>query len=668
MAGSVIRARHRVRCRTRFASLQLPNCEETERCFSPGKEFASTVSATDFQAVKEQIRQSVDIVELVGSYVTLRRQGRNYGALCPWHDDSRPSLQVNPERQTFKCWVCQIGGDIFSFLMRMENVEFREALEMLADRAGIELKPTRQSGDQESQFDRRNLYRVMAWAEQQYCQCLRQSREAEPARRYVQDRGMPDAIAQNFHVGFAPDRWDWLLSRAAEVGHSPEVLERVGLVMPRQSGGGFYDRFRGRLMFSIRDVRSRPIAFGGRILPGVGSDDPDRAGAKYINSPETPLFSKSSELYALDQARAGIAHEGGVVVMEGYTDVIAAHQHGINHAVAVLGTALTERHVTLLRRFTDSVTLVLDGDEAGQRRTMQILDELLALFVENEIDLRILTLPEGGDPCDVIATQGSDAFRQLLSTSVDALDHKINAVTNGLASAPGTHRTAQAIEELLTAVARALPREVAATSTSFVREQQVLAKLSNQFGLAEEALRARLTARRQDLAQRSRPRLTSPDQAAPAPPQRIELIAWEKELLELLLHLPEHLPRIAEQLSTDQISSPLCRSFYEKSLEVMHAGQVPTFDDLMNSTNDEVAKNLLVDCYELGSEKLGSDAEQRVEDLLASVVASQEKARHQSQLAELKQQSLDPEHEQEVLAELFQDLKRRQTGSKPTDG
>ena len=626
------------------------------------------MSATDFQDAKEQVRQAVDIVELVGSYVTLRRQGRNYVALCPWHDDSRPSLQVNPERQSFKCWVCDLGGDVFSFQMRMENVDFREALEMLADRAGIELKPNRQADQQPSQFERRNLYRVMAWAEQQYCQCLRGAGEAEPARRYLIDRDIDQETANRFQIGFAPESWDWLLSRAAEAGHSPAVLERVGLVMPRQSGEGYYDRFRGRLMFSIRDVRSRPIAFGGRLLPGVGSEDPERAGAKYINSPETPLFSKSGELYALDLARAGIAHEKGVVIMEGYTDVIAAHQHGINHAVAVLGTALNEKHVALLRRYTDSVTLVLDGDEAGQRRTMQILNGLLALFVKNDIDLQILTLPEGGDPCDVIATQGSDAFRQLLSTSVDALEHKINAVTNGLASAPGTHRTAQAIEELLTAVARALPREADATSSSFLREQQVLSKLSQQFGLGEDALRTRLHARRQELSRQSRSRLTSPEQEPAATPQQIELAAWERELLELLLHQPEFLPRIAEVLSAEDISSPICRGFYEESLELMHAGQVPTFEDLINSTDNQAAINLLVTCDEHGRAKQESDSEQRVEDLLATVVTTQEKARHQSQLAELKQNSLDPEHEQEVLAELFQDLKRRQTGSKPTDG
>ena len=386
---------------------------------------------------KEQVRQAIDIVELVGSYMQLRRQGRGYVGLCPWHDDSRPSLQVNPERQSFKCWVCDIGGDIFSFLMRMEGLEFREALEMLADRAGIELAPRRQA---DGQFDRRNLLRVMSWAEKVFHRGLLEAPEAEPARRYLSERGINDESVQKFHLGFAPQSWDWLLQLARQQQIDPGVLERVGLVRRRESGG-FYDYFRGRLMFSIRDVRSRTIGFGGRVLPGVSAEN----DAKYLNSPETPLFSKSNQLYALDVAREGIGREKNIVVMEGYTDVIMAHQHGVNHAVAVLGTALGERHVPLVRRFTDSITLVLDGDEAGQRRTMQILDELLALFVAQEVDLKILTLPQGTDPCDVIATQGSEAFREMLNRSLDALEHKIQAVTNGLASAPGTHQSSQAV-------------------------------------------------------------------------------------------------------------------------------------------------------------------------------------------------------------------------------
>lgn len=627
------------------------------------------MSLSELQDAKEQIRQAVDIVDLVGSYVALRRQGRGYVALCPWHDDSRPSLQVNPERQSFKCWVCDIGGDIFSFLMRMEGLEFRETLEMLADRAGITLAPTEQKGDEPSQFDRRNLLRAMAWTEKQYCECLLQAEEAEPARRYLAERGISAESISQFHLGFAPMSWNWLLNRAMRAGSSPAVLERVGLASPRQSGEGYYDRFRGRLMFSIRDVRSRPIAFGGRVLPGVGDSNPDRAEAKYINSPETPLFSKSSQLYALDLARAGIAHEQSIVVMEGYTDVIMAHQHGITNAVAVLGTALGDRHVPLVRRFTDSVTLVLDGDEAGQRRTMQILDELLALFVAQEIDLQILTLPEGADPCDVIAAQGSDAFRQLLSTSVDALDHKINAVTNGLASAPGTHRSAQAVEEILSALARALPTQMGATSAAFVREQQVLSRLGREFGVAEDALHTRLTARRREIASRSRHQV----QAKPAgetqrSAQRLTLSPWERELLELLLHQPEFLPRLAEVLTPKEVPTDVCRSFYIQALEAMHAGQIPSFDQLMLSTDDPYAKSLLVDCDEHGREKLSSDTDQRVRDLLARIAQEKQTAHHQSQLADLKQNRLDPEHEQEVLTELFSDFRRRQTGSSPTDG
>ncbi len=632
--------------------------------------------ASDLQDVKEQVRQATDIVELVGSYSTLRRQGRNYVALCPWHDDSRPSLQVNPDRQSFKCWVCDIGGDVFSFLMRMESLEFREALEMLADRASIELKPTRGSGGESSEFDRRNLLAAMAWAERQFCECLAHSPEAQPARDYLRERDVSSESIAKFHMGFAPDRWDWLLGKAQREGYSPAVLERVGLVSPRQSGEGFYDRFRGRLMFSIRDVRSRPIACGGRVLPGVGKSDPDRTEAKYteakyINSPETPLFSKSAELYALDVARAGITQENGLVVMEGYTDVIAAHQHGIDNAVAVLGTALGERHVGLMRRYTDRVTLVLDGDEAGQRRTMQILDELLALFVENEIDLRILTLQSGCDPCDVIQTQGSDAFRQLLSTSVDALEHKINAVTNGLASAPGTHRSAQAVEQLLTALARALPQQLLSSSAAYLREQQIMSRLSREFGLSEEVLRTRLAAHRQELAtsnRRSLIRDTQSEENTAHPTARIELSPWERELLELLIHQPDFLPRLAQDVAPEDIPNASCRMFYARALELMHDGQIPTYDELSLVTDNPAEQNLLVDCDESGRAKQDSDADRRVEDFLAWFANSKEQTRQQSQLAELKQQRLDPEHEQEVLAELFHDLKRRQSGSTPTDG
>jgi len=616
------------------------------------------------QDAKEQIRQAVDIVDLMSGYMELRRQGRNYVALCPWHDDTRPSMTINPERQTFKCWPCEIGGDIFSFLMRIEGVDFREALEMLADRAGIELAPQRQQGGQDSQFDRRNLYKAMAWAEGEFHQCLLKSPEADVARQYLIGRDINQESIKKFRLGFAPSSWDWLTKRAQQVGAAPAVLERVGLVGKRQQGEGFYDRFRGRLMFSIRDARSRPIAFGGRVLPGVGDQNPDRPEAKYINSPETPLFSKSGQLYALDLAKEGINPKQGIVVMEGYTDVIMAHQHGITNAVAVLGTALGERHVPLIRRFTDRITLVLDGDEAGQTRTMQILDELLALFVAQEIDLQILTLPTGADPCDVIASQGREHFQQLLSTAVDALDHKIAAVTNGLVSQPGTHASAQAVEEILGTVARAFPTGGSSSSVGLVREQQVMSRLSRQFGIGEDTIRIRLTAKRREQASRSRPTYSNRQtEVAPGHNQRSErlvLSAWEKELLELLLHQPAVLPQLALALPAEEIPNSFCRQVYQRSLDLHQAGQQPSFEQLMSMTDDNEEKNLLVECDELGLEKSSSDTEQRVKDLLALVATQKQEAWQHSQVAELKQNRLDPEHEQEVLNELFNAFKEKQ--------
>lgn len=616
------------------------------------------------QDAKEQIRQSIDIVDLIGGYLQLRRQGRNYVALCPWHDDSKPSLTINPQRQSFKCWPCDIGGDIFTFLMKIEGVDFREAIEMLADRAGIDLAPRKQQASGgDDRFDRRNLFKAMAWAEDKFHQCLLSSPEAEPARAYLADRGINDDSVKKFHIGFAPNRWDWLLGLAQQANATPAVLERVGLVGKRQQGEGYYDRFRGRLMFSIRDTRSRPIAFGGRVLPGVGDANPDRPEAKYINSPETPLFSKSAQLYALELAKDAISDESGIVVMEGYTDVIMAHQHGIGNAVAVLGTALGERHVPLVRRFTDRITLVLDGDEAGQNRTMQILDELLALFVKQDVDLQILTLPTGADPCDVIASQGREAFTKLLSTSVDALDHKIAAVTNGLASQPGTHAAAQAVEEILGTVARAFPSGGSASSVALLREQQVLAKISRRFGIGDDMIRTRLTAKRREQVSRNRTRYADqPQQPVPvvAVPreERLNLTAWEKELLELLLHQPQVLPQLSKELRAEDIPNPFCRQMYTRALEQTVAGQTPSFQTLISTTDDNDEKNLLVECDELGEQKSTSDTEQRVKDLLTLIAKQKQDAWQHSQVAELKQNQLDPEHEQEVLAELFDALKQ----------
>jgi len=606
---------------------------------------------------KEQVRQATDIVELVEGYLQLRRQGRGYVGICPWHDDTRPSMQVNPERQSFKCWVCDYGGDVFSFMMRIEGIEFREALEMLADRAAIVAqKPTGgKSIDSGTVDDKQTLFYAMAWAEQQYHRNLLESPKAEAARQYLADRGYgPDTI-RKFHLGFSPDAWDWLLTQARTTDITPTILEQVGLVIAREGQQGYYDRFRARVLFPIRDVQSRPIALGGRVLPG------SQESAKYINSPESTLFSKSSQLYGLDVAREVIARERHIVVMEGYTDCITAHEHGFSNVVAVLGTALTERHVPLIRRFADRITLVLDGDEAGRRRANQILE----FFVAAQMDLRILTLPYGADPCDFIREQGCEAFGRLLDEAVDALDHKILTVTEGLDTSTETHRASEALEDILITVAGAPRLASTAPSTARLREEQVLSRLAHRFRLPEEQLRGRLRVLRQ--SKRKRP-MPGEGLADVAPIALSEIHCWDRELLELVLEQPQRVGELSKTIGPEDLTSPVGRRIFTKCVQLHDAGIAPDVDRLMLESEDVAIKSLLIQLDEQYREKESVDFQQRLDEVLASFARRKEDARHRNTMAQLKEGVLDKESEMEALTNLINSRRSRQAGPEPTDG
>ncbi len=553
---------------------------------------------------KEQIKRAVDIVDLVGEYLPLRREGRGYKALCPWHDDSRPSLQVNPDRQSFKCWVCDIGGDVFAFLMKMENIEFREALLMLSERTGIALPAHSgpgQSGPAAGEVldEKQAMFAAMSWAEGQFHECLVKSPEAEPARCYLRERGITTDSLTRFHLGFAPDRWDWLLARSTGTPHKPALLQRVGLVAKSQESGKIFDRFRGRVMFPIRDVQKRTVAFGGRVMPGV------KDAAKYINSPETPLFSKSSLLYALDHAKEAVSQSRTVIVMEGYTDVIVAHQCGFNNAVAVLGTALGERHIPLLRRFADRIVLMLDGDEAGQRRT----NEVLNLFVQEQIDLQILTLPDELDPCDFLLKRGAEAFREQLPLAVDALEHKFRVTAGDLNSASNLHQAQQVIEEILTTLAQAPRLQTSVAGAAKVKEDQIVHRLSRRFGVTEETLRARLV----ELRRGAKPRATRKPDAPTAQPK---LPPLERTLLELLLLAPEQAEAVCRDIPEGQLQSARSQIIFSKCRQLCGAGVRPTFERLMLEFDDPQIQSLLVELDEEGRTKQGIDPAANLESLV----------------------------------------------------
>lgn len=598
--------------------------------------------------IKERVRDAIDIVDLVGAYIALRRQGKGFVGLCPWHEDSRPSFQVNPERQTYRCWVCDVGGDVFNFLMRMEKLEFREAIEQLAERAGITLARGRSAAAND---DRAALGRTLEWAAARFRECLVSTDEAAAARAYLAERRLTPSCQERFGVGFAPESWDWLLRQAAAAGIHTSLLERSGLVIKRDDRPGHYDRFRGRVMFPIRDPLGRCVAFGGRILPGSKVDM-----AKYINSPETPLFSKSSTLYGLDSAREAIAVSRRVIVVEGYTDCLAARQAGCDDVVAVLGTALGERHAKLLRRYADRVILVLDGDEAGRRRANEILGVLLA----EPIDLRIARLPAGLDPCDLLLAEGREAFEGAVAAAVDPLDYRMDEALASLPSDAGDDAALVAVESVLAALAAAVATE---GSERLLREDQVIGRLSRRFGLARDVLRTRVN----ELRRRVVP---SPARAAgtPTAPATPRLPAWDREVLEVLFCVPEGAGLVVREVRPSDLDSDAARTVVEAALRLHAEGRPVGLASLLIELPDPLLQSLLVAVDEASAARAGTDPGERVGHFADALRRrSAGRVAHASARA-LKTTRLDSLAEAELFERLVAQRRVAQGMSDPKDG
>jgi len=376
----------------------------------------------------EEVKRRTDIVDLIGSYVQLQKAGRNYKALCPFHTEKTPSFVVFPESQRWHCFgACSIGGDVFNFVMKHENVEFPEALRMLAERAGVPLTPL-DANAQRAREERVRLHGANASAAQEYHALLLESAMGEPARRYLERRGVSRETMATFQLGYAPNEWHWLEARLSRA-HRLEDLITAGLVV-RGERGTTYDRFRGRVMFPIRDVEGHVIGFGGRVL--------DDSVPKYLNSPETPLFSKGNVLYGIDLAQKSIRESGTAVIVEGYMDVIIPYQCGATNLVACLGTALTEFHISTLKRYTKLLVLALDPDAAGLQATergietaRESLDRKVVPTVTPtgliryerhlETEIRVMPLPDGLDP-DELILQDRAKWDQLVSNALPVAD------------------------------------------------------------------------------------------------------------------------------------------------------------------------------------------------------------------------------------------------------
>jgi DNA primase len=457
-------------------------------------------------SVIDEVKQKIDIIDIIGQHITLTKSGRTFRGLCPFHGEKHPSFYVYPEQQSWHCFGCNTGGDAFSFIMKKQGIDFGEALRELAQKAGVVI-PSKREPAAESEA-RQKLYQVNQ-AAALYFQSMLNSPAGEKARKYVEKRGFNEKTIADFQLGYSLNSWESLKKYLAEKGYGEKDMLDAGLIIEAEDKKS-HDRFRDKLMFPIADARGRVIGFGARVL--------DDSLPKYINSPQTPLFDKSGNLYALNLAKEAIREQGLVVIVEGYMDVITAHQNGFSNVVASMGTSVTEKQVSTLKRITKNITLALDADAAGEEAMLRGVE------FENSLDaeVKVAVLPKGKDPDDVIK-EDSDAWPQLLEKALPVVDFTFNMVAAGLDLTTAKDKSL-AVEKLLPIIAEIKDP---------IRQAHYLQKLARLVQVNERSVEAALS------RLKVRPKRTA---AAPKPEVELQPLLSnpiEDYCLSLLLQHPE---------------------------------------------------------------------------------------------------------------------------------
>lgn len=526
------------------------------------------------ESEKEDIRNRLPLEEVVREYnISLVRSGRGYKALCPFHAEKTPSFYVNVEGQYFHCFGCEESGDLFTFVQKIEHLDFLQAVDLLARRAGVEIRSDTSgrasrggaSGSRRSE-NIVELYEALSFAREFYHRYLLRDAAACAAREYLLDRGIEQAAWETFGLGFSPPEWRAFLTAATAKGFSPEVLERAGLVKssgPEGSGpshgahrggsGGYYDAFRGRIMFPIAGMQRRTVGFGARILSSgeASTGGGESRGPKYINSTKTPVFDKSRLLYGLAEGRDAIRREGRVAVVEGYTDVIMAHQAGLRYFVASLGTAFTEENARQLSRLEAPVWMVFDGDSAGQKASERSLEVL----VPENLDVRVFTVPGGSDPCEAIRTLGAEAFQSRMERdSVGLFEFKWRRTlssSSGGESGGGLSPVARgrALDDCLRLLARV---------PNVITQKLLLREFSERIGVDEKEVAVRFRKLSRTGTLRRRDRQDGPDgpgsrrdgsaEDLPATPGAAALGPGGRELQQVILECIMALPHNAADM------------------------------------------------------------------------------------------------------------------------
>ncbi len=498
------------------------------------------------ESVVEEVRQATDIVDIVSQYVRLQKRGKNYLGLCPFHTEKTPSFTVNREKGLYHCFGCGVGGNVFTFLTQYEKISFGEALRQLAARANITL-PTYNS---EKQNDVDEVLDVNERAARYYKDMLHSDEGAEALSYLREKRQFTDETIEKFFIGYAPDRWDGLLNYLIKKNVDPRSIEKSGLVLKRQDGSGFYDRFRARVMFPVHSPGGRIIAFGGRALK---SDDK----AKYINSPETPAYTKGKTLFGIYQAKDTIVEKDAAILVEGYADLIALHQAGIKNVVASSGTALTVDQIRNISRYTTRVFLVYDADTAGQDASLRGSDILL----EQGMDVFVVELPPGEDPDTFVLAEGSEKFMQLIQSAMNIVEFKTSILQK---------RDSRDQITIIRSIVDSLSR-----INDAIKVNLYVKDLAEKFGLREEAIYQELR-KKKPAIRPSTVDLSDSSGVSRTSSRHAPLSTAERDLISLLVNVDQQMFEVIEnQIDRLDIQNPASRELIRKIIDARNSGREP---------------------------------------------------------------------------------------------
>jgi DNA primase len=494
-------------------------------------------------ATLEQIRAASDIVDVIGGYIPLKRNGANFVALCPFHREKTPSFNVNAHKQIFHCFGCHKGGDVFTFVKEYENIDFPDAVRRLAERARIPIETEHQPGGSETRHLKDRLFQIHEQITQRWQAALAAGEAGQMARDYLARRGVSAEAVQLFRLGCAPEAWDDTVNWAKSKHYELPLMEQAGLILRKEGSDHPYDRFRGRLIFPICDEQGRVVAFSGRILTG------EEKTAKYVNSPETPIFTKGKVMFGLDKSKRALLDTHQAVICEGQLDLIACFMSGVKNVVAPQGTALTSEHTRLLKRYVDEVVLCFDSDNAGQNAAVRSLDSLLA----SGLAIRVATVPAPHDPDSFIKESGGAAFARLIENARGFFDYYLDRLC--ALHDPATDRGKRAVVQ---GMAEALQK----TGNEVLRDTYAQ-KTALRLGVAADAMRQEFrkaprasAAQAEEAAQPGE----SPEAAAPRPTQQ------EWWLLRVLLESDQYVEWVTAHLDVAWLPSASAREIVAERL------------------------------------------------------------------------------------------------------